>query len=519
VSLTSPVFLMVFVPLAMAGVAAFRRAGAPRVAGGWLVAASLLFCWLLDPRAILPLVVSASFNYAIGGVIARAETARPARRRALLAFGVIANLGLLAYYKYGPLLPSAFGARAEALGGLALGEMPVGLSLLTFVQIAFLVDVAAGRTRPGGLVDYGVFVSFFPKLIAGPIVRHGEFAPQLPAAVSRGPRSTDIAEGVTLVAIGLFKKLALADGLAPHVNLVFGAAATGATLSLVEAWGGVLAYTFQLYFDFSGYSDLAIGFARLFGITLPNNFNSPYKATSISDYWKRWHMTLSAFLRDYIYLPLGGKRKGIARQYLHLVITMAVCGLWHGARWGFLVWGLLHGVFLIANHAWRRRGFSCPASVGWALTFLAACTSRVWFRADDLATAWRILVSCAGMNGALPAGASLATVVAGMTAPTGTNASLAALLVSLGGSVSLWGMRLYPAAILLSALSVKVLYLAVSAVVAFGLPNSQEFVAVVGQYRGRTKAIAMAAWTGFLFYLAMLASIASQPTAFVYRRF
>jgi hypothetical protein len=373
---------------------------------------------------------------------------------------------------------------------------------------------------PRGPADYGLFVTFFPKLIAGPIVRHEEFADATSGLATDRISRADLAEGVTLIAIGLFKKLALADGLAPHANLVFASAATGGPLSLVEAWGGSLAYTFQIYFDFSGYSDIAIGSARCLGIALPWNFNSPYKATSISDFWKRWHMTLSAFLRDYIYLPLGGKRKGTARQYLNLWITLTLCGLWHGARWGFVAWGMLHGLFLVVNHAWRKRGFRCPAPVGWALTFLAACLARVWFRADSLDAGLGVFRGLLGANGLLPPGIDAHTWVKALSVPAAPYKTLAQVLVALVGPSSFGGAAFHPVNALLSDLSLKVLYLALSAGVAFGLPNSQEFVAAARGRDGSGWRVGCALGIGLLAYLAMIASITSlEPTTFVYRRF
>jgi len=520
--MTSPAFMLGFVPLALAGAAALKQLGAPRATVAWLVGASLLFCVWSDPRSLLPLTLSMLFNYAWGAALVRSGASRHALRKALLVLGVAANLGLLACYKYGPpsfdVIAWLWGRSTRA----ASGEMPLGISFLTFLQVAFLADLYGGRTRLRGLANYCLFVAFFPKLTAGPIVRHQQFADGASNLASAQISPTQLAEGVTLIVIGLFKKLALADGLAPHANAVFASAATGGSPSLVEAWGGVLAYTFQLYFDFSGYSDIAIGVARLFGITLPWNFNSPYKAASISDYWKRWHMTLSGFLRDYIYLPLGGKEKGTRRQYLNLWLTMTLCGLWHGGRWGFLAWGMLHGLFLVMNHAWRKRGFSCSAPVGWALTFLSACLARVWFRADDLETGVEVFRALVGANGLVPAGATTGGLLKALSIcqPAAQYATVAQVVSALGGSFSLGRVTLHPAEILLSDVSLKLVYLALAAFVAFALPNSQEFAGAAVGREGSPWSTRRAVGVALLAYLAMLASITNpEATAFVYRRF
>jgi alginate O-acetyltransferase complex protein AlgI len=522
VSMTSPAFMLCFVPLALAGAVALKRVRAPRATVAWLVAASFLFCLWADPRSLLPLALSMFFNYAWGAALVRTEPSRHVLRKALLVLGVLANLGLLACYKFSP--PSLdLGAWLYGHStGASPGEIPLGISFLTFLQLGFLADLYGGRTRLRGLADYCLFVAFFPKLTAGPIVRPQEFADGASSLASERISRTHLAEGVTLVVIGLFKKLALADGLAPHANAVFASAAMGGSLSLLEAWGGVLAYTFQIYFDFSGYSDMAIGVARLFGITLPWNFNSPYKATSISDYWKRWHITLSAFLRDYIYLPLGGKGKGTGRQYLNLWITMTLCGLWHGARWGFVAWGMLHGLFLVTNHAWRKRGFSCSAPVGWALTFLGACLARVWFRADDLETGVEVFRALVGANGLMPVGAVTGGLLKALSTcqPAAQYATVAHVVSALGGSFSLGRVTLHPAEILLSDVSLKLVYLAVAAFVAFALPNSQEFAGAAVGREGSPWSARRAVGIALLAYLAMLASITSpEATAFVYRRF
>jgi alginate O-acetyltransferase complex protein AlgI len=247
-------------------------------------------------------------------------------------------------------------------------------------------------------------VFFFPQLIAGPIVHHAEVMPQFRAMATKGRDKDywlDIAVGLTLLLIGLVKKVCIADQLAPYATKVFEHAGEGYRIGLLAAWQGALAYTVELYTDFSGYSDMAIGLARMFGVKLPANFNSPYKSSSIIDFWRRWHMTLSRFLRDYLYVPLGGNRKGSARRYLNLMLTMLLGGLWHGAGWTYVAWGGLHGLYLLANHAWRSlTRFELPLWAAWAITMLAVITGWVSFRASDFSSATNIVAGMFGLHGA-----------------------------------------------------------------------------------------------------------------------
>ena len=299
--------------------------------------------------------------------------------------------------------------------------LPLGISFFTFEEIGFLVDVRNGRTAETNLLRFAFFVSFFPRLVAGPILRYGEIGPQLPQwGERRSVNLSDIAVGLSLLAIGLFKKSFLADGIAPYATNVFAAASAGQPVDLLLSWGATLAYALQLYFDFSGYSDMAIGAARCCGIRFPMNFFSPYKATSIIEFWRRWHITLSRFLRDYLYIPLGGNRRGRVRRYVNLVATMLLGGLWHGANWTFVVWGGLHGLYLVINHAWHalrrksavidrcsehRLGTACA----FLLTFAAVLVAWVFFRAPNFSTAMVMLRGMAGLNGVvIPNGLSFA---------------------------------------------------------------------------------------------------------------
>ncbi|HEY5310273.1 MAG TPA: MBOAT family O-acyltransferase, partial [Casimicrobiaceae bacterium] len=273
-------------------------------------------------------------------------------------------------------------------------------------QIAFLVDAHRGLAREYNILHYALFVTWFPHLIAGPILHHREMMPQFQLRATYRLDWENIAVGLTMFVIGLFKKTVIADDLAGFVTPAFNAAATGTSLTLLEAWGAALAYTFQIYFDFSGYTDMALGASRMFGIVLPLNFRSPYKATSVIDFWRRWHITLSRFLRDYVYIPLGGNRRSSVRRYVNLLATMLIGGLWHGAAWTFVIWGALHGAYLMVNHGWRwlHHRFAVAALPGGGVlatlvTFLAVVVAWVFFRAPDAGTAFGIIAGMAGQHG------------------------------------------------------------------------------------------------------------------------
>lgn len=328
----------------------------------------------------------------MGPILARHRLARGAKL--VLVGGILVNLGAIGYFKYAGFLVSAashaFGAN-WAMPGILL---PLAISFFTFQQIAYLVDAYRGETEEHDLLNYFLFVTFFPQLIAGPIVHHREMLPQFLRRGATRLRLNNLAVGLTIFVIGLFKKVIIADGMAGYATPVFAAADSDVALNFIEAWSGVLAYTFQIYFDFSGYSDMAVGLARLLGIRLPINFFSPYKADSIIEFWRRWHISLSRFLRDYLYIPLGGGRAGIPARYRNILITMLLGGLWHGAGWTFIVWGGLHGLYICINHAWqnfkRRFGFPVGPLAAWTrlpsrvLTFLAVTMAWVFFRAESL---------------------------------------------------------------------------------------------------------------------------------------
>src|SRR3954447_7599130 len=387
---SSYAFLFQFLP-AMALAFAVARRVSPRC-GIWALAfASLIFYGAWKPTYLLLLVASIGFNFWLG-----LKMEDLVRRRRIGTLGVVLNLALLCYFKYTNFLFDSFTALTGAPLPFVNVILPLGISFFTFQQIAYLVDVMRGAKIERDIVSYALFVSFFPHLIAGPLVHHAEMIPQFKRARS-GRSAVLAARGLAIFAAGLFKKVVIADNLSQFVTPVFAHLDAGGGVGAEWAWLSTLAYSLQIYFDFSGYSDMAIGLALLFGIRLPVNFRSPYKASSIIEFWRRWHITLSRFLRDYLYVPLGGNRLGNARRYLNLLVTMLLGGLWHGAGWNFLVWGGLHGLYLCINHLWHRwRGEAATSSaatnvVSWAVTFFAVVIAWVFFRAKTAAGAFQML--------------------------------------------------------------------------------------------------------------------------------
>ena len=384
-------FILLFLPIALAGYFWLgRRSNLTPVI--WLALASITFYAIGSWQFVALLLLSIAFNYGVGHLLIVAELA-PMQRKAALAFGVAGDLLVLGIFKYAGFATE----NINALFGTHFAVhilLPVGISFYTFTQIAFLVDAWRGQVAAYALPHYALFVTYFPHLIAGPILHHKDMIPQFEHEESKHPDAHLILCGVIIFAIGLFKKTCLADGIQPLVALAFEARSP----SFDQAWLGALAYTFQLYFDFSGYSDMAIGISLMFGIFLPVNFNSPYKAASIVDFWRRWHMTLSQFLRDYLYIPLGGNRRGRVLRYVNLLITMLLGGLWHGAAWTFVVWGALHGAYLCVNHAFNALVLNFPPLLarptriaGAVLTFLAVVVAWVFFRAESVTSALRVL--------------------------------------------------------------------------------------------------------------------------------
>jgi alginate O-acetyltransferase complex protein AlgI len=402
---SSYTFLFQFLPAVALAFAAARR-HSPRAGILVLVGASLFFYAAWRPIYLLLLMASIAANFSLGLLM---EDRR--RRRAVGLTGVALNLALLCYFKYTGFILGSIDMLTGAPPPLLNIVLPLGISFFTFQQIAYLVDVMRGAPVERDIFSYGLFVSFFPHLIAGPLVHHAEMIPQFKRA--RTSRSALLAaRGLAILAAGLFKKVVIADNLAQFVSPVFTHLDAGGGVTTSWAWLATLSYTLQIYFDFSGYSDMAIGLALLFGIRLPVNFRSPYKAASIADFWRRWHITLSRFLRDYLYIPLGGNRLGEQRRYLNLMLTMLLGGLWHGAGWNFLIWGGLHGLYLCVNRLWQEgRGLAGPASrlaaiLSWSITFFAVVIAWVFFRARTLAGAWQMLASLFGVGAGSSAYAS-----------------------------------------------------------------------------------------------------------------
>src|SRR5579863_3879227 len=390
---SSYTFLFQFLPATALAFTAARR-HSPRAGILVLAGASLFFYGAWKPIYLLLLIASIGANFLLGLLMEDGS-----RRRAVGMLGVALNLALLCYFKYTNFIFDSVTALTGAPLPFVNVVLPLGISFFTFQQIAYLVDVMRGAKVERDIVSYTLFVSFFPHLIAGPLVHHAEMIPQFKRGRT-GRSAVLAARGLAIFASGLFKKVVIADNLAQFVSPVFAHLDAGGGVTAPWAWLATSAYTFQIYFDFSGYSDMAIGLALLFGIRLPVNFRSPYKATSIVEFWRRWHITLSRFLRDYLYIPLGGNRLGEQRRYLNLRVTMLLGGLWHGAGWNFMIWGGLHGMLLSVNHLWQKwRGVAVKAApsnhlagvASWAVTFGVVVIAWVFFRAKTLAGAWAML--------------------------------------------------------------------------------------------------------------------------------
>jgi D-alanyl-lipoteichoic acid acyltransferase DltB (MBOAT superfamily) len=397
---SSYTFLLQFLPATVLAFAAARR-HSPRAGILVLAGASLFFYGAWRPVYLLLLIASIAVNFTLG---LRMED--PLRRRTIGSFGVALNLAVLCYFKYTNFIFDSLNTLSGAPLPFLNIVLPLGISFFTFQQIAYLVDVMRGARVERDIVSYTLFVSFFPHLIAGPLVHHAEMIPQFKRART-GRSAVLAARGLAIFAAGLFKKVVIADNLAQFVSPVFAHLDAGGGVTTQWAWLATLSYTLQIYFDFSGYSDMAIGLALLFGIRLPVNFRSPYQAISIIEFWRRWHITLSRFLRDYLYIPLGGNRLGEQRRYINLLVTMLLGGLWHGAGWNFVIWGGLHGIYLCVNHLWRgwhQARKSAPATgpaanaLSWAATFVGVVVAWVFFRARTAAGAWQMLASLFGFE-------------------------------------------------------------------------------------------------------------------------
>ncbi|MBA2587653.1 MAG: MBOAT family protein [Alphaproteobacteria bacterium] len=393
-----PVALIVFFTLGRLSVTAARI---------WLAAASLYFYAWWNPPYLVLLAISILFNFGVGRLLQEPERfAFLPSRKLVLGLSLLFNLGFLGYFKYYAFIVQNIDTATGADFVVHHIALPLAISFFTFQKIAYLVDSYLGKVKDRSFINYVLFAAFFPQLIAGPIVHYSDLFPQFRKVETYRFQWPGLTDGLTLFLLGLAKKVVLADEFARYSDIMFNGAQAGATITLAPAWVGALSYTLQLYFDFSGYSDMAIGMAKMFNIELPLNFWSPYKSGSIIEFWRRWHMTLSRFLRDYVYIPLGGNRGGEARRYRNLLLTMLVGGIWHGAGWTFVAWGALHGVALAVNHLWaehvpRPLGSRLYRMVAHLMTLLVVVCGWVIFRSPSMQAAGRVFAGMSGRNGAV----------------------------------------------------------------------------------------------------------------------
>jgi D-alanyl-lipoteichoic acid acyltransferase DltB (MBOAT superfamily) len=386
-------FLLAFLPVAL-GLHWLAERFSPASRLPLLLALSFAFYGYWDWRFVPLLALSIGLNWLAAEAFARTRSGH------LLTLAIIANLAVLALFKY----LNFFSDLAGMIPGLPTAKfdlaLPLGISFFTFHHVMYLTDLRRGQAPRYDLVRYGLYIAFFPQVLAGPLVRWREIMHQFDERPYQRPDAAErFARGLVLVVLGLAKKVLLGDPLSEYANPVFAAAASGASIGTAEAWQATLAFSFQIYFDFSGYTDMALGLALLFGLVLPQNFETPYRAASLQDFWRRWHMTLSRFLRDYLYVPLGGSRRGMPRQLLALLVTMALGGLWHGAGLNYVAWGVAHGLGLAVGVLWRLRGWPMPGWLGWLLTFLFVTLCWVLFRATSFEAALAVYKALLGFGG------------------------------------------------------------------------------------------------------------------------
>jgi alginate O-acetyltransferase complex protein AlgI len=508
-------FLFVFLPIVLAGFSVLKNTAGPLPAQIWLTLSSIVFYGISNPQFVPLLLASITINFLVGRVLGQ-RSARGSTSGPLLAFGVSVNLLALGYFKYANFIAE----NIASLTGVSLPRsgvgLPVGISFYTFTQIAFLIDAARGQAREYDLPHYGLFVTFFPHLIAGPIIHHKEMMPQFAPDELRKRKFDSMPLALTLFAIGLAKKVLLADSFALYASPIFEGALNGTEPDLIAAWSGALCYAFQLYFDFSGYSDMALGLALMFGIRLPVNFFSPYKAESIIDFWRRWHMTLSRFLRDYLYFPLGGNRKGRSRRYLNLLITMVLGGLWHGASWTFALWGALHGVYLMINHFWqhlaeRKMAFHLSPWSARLVTFIGVVFAWILFRSENLTAAGAMYRGMLGMNGV-----AIAHDLVG--------------LFAMNAPVRIFGLEISPLYFNQDTQWQAALMCILGFVIVWGFPNSMQIAgmepwaepAALARWRARLafkRSARFALATGFALFLCVCGINAGAISEFIYFRF
>ena len=396
----SHLYLLIFLPVTLIAYLALVRYGLTQASKVWLVLASLFFYGWSHPAHLYLLLGSVLLNFLIWSALLRLDSGVTAGRRMVFILGIASNIALLGYFKYADFFITNVNHLFHADYSLLNLFFPLAISFFTFNQIAYLTDAYRGKVGKTGLLNYSLFVTFFPYLLSGPIVRHSELMPQFESVSGRSVDYKNLSLGLFLLSIGLFKKVFIADEFAQWATAAFD---MPVRLNFLYAWAASLSYTFQIYFDFSGYTDMAIGAALMFNIKLPINFNSPYKALDIQDFWRRWHITLSRFLRDYIYIPLGGNRVREGHLLLNLMITFLIGGIWHGAGWTFVIWGLLHGLATVIHRLWKMTNIKLPKAIAWILTFGFVNVAWVFFRARTWGDAMRVLSGMFGLNGlALP---------------------------------------------------------------------------------------------------------------------
>ena len=400
---STPEYIFIFLPAVLFIYYVLTKYQMAALSKFWLIAASSYFYSYSSPRYLWLLYLSLTVNFLIGKRLTKdtytGEEDEHLMRKILLIAGITGNVLVLIYYKYIDFLIFNLNQIVSGHYPFLKLALPLAISFYTFQQISFLVDCYFSKVKETSFVNYLIYVTFFPQLLSGPILRYWELAPQLEKKGNGSIDWSNISSGLFVFGIGLFKKVIVADSFALFANAGFN---TGNTLDFLQAWAASLSYTFQIYYDFSGYTDMAIGAALMFNIRLPINFNSPYKALNIQDFWHRWHITLSRWLRDYLYIPFGGNRKGYSRTLLNLMLTFILAGIWHGAGWTFFVWGTLHGLAMVIHRLWKKLDICLPWIVSWFVTFLFINIAWVFFRAPNLSRATHILHSMFSFNMAVP---------------------------------------------------------------------------------------------------------------------
>lgn len=382
----SYIFILIFLPVCISGYFFLNHLKLRKTAQAFLLGMSLWFYGYFNVRYLLIILSSILFNYAASVLFGRLK--KGALRKAAFWVSICFNVGLLFYFKYYDFFLENINGLFRTDFPLKRVLLPLGISFFTFQQLSYIIDCYRGEAAGYGFLEYASFVSFFPQLVAGPIVTHEELVPQFADETKKKFDWENFSKGLYLFALGMAKKVLIADMFGNAVNIGYG---NIGLLNSTDAVVTMLAYTVQIYFDFSGYCDMAVGLGRMFNIELPVNFDSPYKALTITEFWERWHKTLTRFFRKYIYFPLGGSRKGKARTYVNVMIVFLVSGLWHGANWTFVLWGFCHGVFSVVTRCCKRIFDRLPAAFNWLVTFLFINVTWVVFRADSLEDAALLL--------------------------------------------------------------------------------------------------------------------------------